>query len=71
MLVLSRKPKQQIRVDHKGETLIINLFKISGKVASVAFDGPASFQIVRSEVYDSKIDSSVAVRDGDAVLPTG
>ena len=48
MLVLTRKPKQQIMV---GDDIIINIVEVQGDNVRIAIDAPRSIKIYRGEIY--------------------
>lgn len=49
MLVLTRKLYDEIKVEHKGEELIIRIEKSSKSYTRLSFDGPRSFEIDRKQ----------------------
>lgn len=50
MLFLSRKKRQSVVIEHKGERLIVSLAEIRGDKARIGFDGPATFTVHREEI---------------------
>tara|TARA_Y100000034_G_scaffold103692_1_gene129539 strand:- start:14058 stop:14243 length:186 start_codon:yes stop_codon:yes gene_type:complete len=48
MLVLARKPNQQIRID---DDIIIKIVRVDGKVVRVGIDAPPHRKILREELY--------------------
>ena len=48
MLVLTRKPKQQIMV---GDDIVINIVEVQGDNVRSAIDAPRSIKIYRGEIY--------------------
>lgn len=48
MLVLTRKPKQQIMV---GDDIVINIVEVLGDNVRIAIDAPRSVKIYRGEIY--------------------
>ncbi len=48
MLVLTRKPKQQIMI---GENIIINVVEVQGDNVRIAIDAPRDVKIYRGEIY--------------------
>lgn len=48
MLVLTRKPKQQIMV---GDDIVINIVEVQGDNVRIAIDAPRSIKIYRGEIY--------------------
>ncbi len=48
MLVLTRKPKQQIMI---GDNIIINIVEVQGENVRIAIDAPREIKIYRGEIY--------------------
>lgn len=48
MLVLTRKPKQQIMI---GENIVINIVEVQGDNVRIAIDAPREIKIYRGEIY--------------------
>ena len=48
MLVLTRKPKQQIMI---GDDIVINIVEVQGDNFRIAIDAPRSVKIYRGEIY--------------------
>lgn len=48
MLVLTRKPKQQIMI---GDHITINIVEIQGDNVRIAIDAPRDLKIYRGEIY--------------------
>ena len=48
MLVLTRKPKQQIMI---GDDVVINIVEVQGDNVRIAIDSPRSIKIFRGEIY--------------------
>ena len=48
MLVLTRRPKQQIMI---GDDITINIVEVQGANVRIAIDAPKSLKIFRGEVY--------------------
>lgn len=48
MLVLTRKPKQQI---HIGDHIIINIAEVQGDNVRIAIEAPKDMKIYRGEIY--------------------
>lgn len=48
MLVLTRKPKQQIMI---GDDIIINVVEIQGDNVRIAIEAPRHIKIYRGEIY--------------------
>ena len=48
MLVLTRKPKQQIMI---GDNIIINVVEVQGENVRIAIDAPREIKIYRGEIY--------------------
>ncbi len=47
MLVLTRKPKQQIQIGHN---ITVTIVRVSGKAVRVGIDAPDEVRVVRSEL---------------------
>ena len=48
MLVLTRKPKQQIMI---GDNIVINIVEVQGENVRLAIDAPREIKIYRGEIY--------------------
>ena len=48
MLVLTRKPKQQIMI---GDSIVINVVEVQGDNVRIAIDAPRDVKIYRGEIY--------------------
>lgn len=48
MLVLTRRPKQQIML---GDDIIINIVDVNGENVRIAIDAPKNIKIFRGEIY--------------------
>ena len=48
MLVLTRKPKQQIMI---GDDVVINIVEVQGDNVRIAIDAPRSIKIFRGDIY--------------------
>lgn len=48
MLVLTRRPKQQIMI---GDEIIINIVEVNGENVRIAIDAPRSVKVYRGEIY--------------------
>lgn len=48
MLVLTRKPRQQIMI---GDDIIINVVEVQGENVRIAIDAPREIKIYRGEIY--------------------
>ena len=48
MLVLTRRPKQQIMI---GDDIVINIVEVNGENVRIAIDAPRSVKVYRGEVY--------------------
>lgn len=48
MLVLTRKPKQQIMI---GDDIVLNIVEVQGDNVRIAIDAPRSVKIYRGEIY--------------------
>ena len=48
MLVLTRKPKQQIMI---GDNIVINVVEVQGENVRIAIDAPREIKIYRGEIY--------------------
>ena len=48
MLVLTRKPRQQIMI---GDDIVINIVEVQGDNVRIAIDAPRSIKIYRGEIY--------------------
>ncbi len=50
MLVLTRKPRQQIMI---GDNIVINVVEVQGENVRIAIDAPRDIKIYRGEIYRS------------------
>lgn len=48
MLVLTRRPKQQIML---GDDIVINIVEVNGENVRIAIEAPRSLKIYRGEIY--------------------
>lgn len=48
MLVLTRKPRQQIMI---GDNIVINVVEVQGDNVRIAIDAPRDVKIYRGEIY--------------------
>ena len=48
MLVLTRKPRQQIMID---DNIVINVVEVQGDNVRIAIDAPRDVKIYRGEIY--------------------
>lgn len=48
MLVLTRRPRQQIML---GEDIVINIVEVNGENVRIAIDAPKHIKIYRGEIY--------------------
>ena len=48
MLVLTRKPRQQIMI---GDDIVINVVEVQGDNVRIAIEAPRSVKIYRGEIY--------------------
>ena len=48
MLVLTRKPKQQIMI---GDDIVINIVEVQGDNVRIAIEAPRAIKIYRGEIY--------------------
>ena len=48
MLVLTRKPRQQIMI---GDNVVVNIVEVQGDNVRIAIDAPRSVKIYRGEIY--------------------
>lgn len=48
MLVLTRKPRQQIMI---GDNIIVNVVEVQGDNVRIAIDAPRDVKIYRGEIY--------------------
>ena len=48
MLVLTRKPRQQIMI---GDNIVINVVEVQGENVRIAIDAPREIKIYRGEIY--------------------
>ncbi len=52
MLVLTRKPNQQIRI---GDSITISIVKVKGNTIRLGIEAPKDVRVMRSEVCDKNI----------------
>ena len=50
MLVLTRRPKQQIMI---GDEVVINIVEVQGDNVRIAIEAPRNMKIYRGEIYKS------------------
>lgn len=48
MLVLTRKPRQQIMI---GDNIVVNVVEVQGENVRIAIDAPRDIKIYRGEIY--------------------
>ncbi|MBO4401237.1 MAG: carbon storage regulator CsrA [Selenomonadaceae bacterium] len=48
MLVLTRKPRQQIMI---GDNIVVNVVEVQGENVRIAIDAPRDVKIFRGEIY--------------------
>ena len=48
MLVLTRKPRQQIMI---GDNIVVNVVEVQGENVRIAIDAPRDVKIYRGEIY--------------------
>lgn len=48
MLVLTRKPRQQIMI---GDNIVVNVVEVQGENVRIAIDAPKDVKIFRGEIY--------------------
>ena len=48
MLVLTRKPRQQIMI---GDQIVVNVVEVQGENVRIAIDAPKDVKIYRGEIY--------------------
>lgn len=63
MLVLTRKPKQQIMI---GDDIVINIVEVQGDNVRIAIDAPRSIKIYRGEIY-----RAIQEENQRAAMPAG
>lgn len=72
MLVLTRKPRQQIMI---GDDIVINVVEVQGENVRIAIDAPREIKIYRGEIYraiqeeNQKAAAQVSNVDLHAALP--
>ena len=64
MLVLTRKPRQQIMI---GDDIVINVVEVQGDNVRIAIDAPRSLKIYRGEIYRAIQEENKKA----AAVPTG
>jgi len=64
MLVLTRKPRQQIMI---GDEIVINVVEVQGDNVRIAIDAPRTVKIYRGEIYRAIQEENKKA----AVVPTG
>ena len=65
MLVLTRRPKQQIMI---GDDIVINIVEVNGENVRIAIDAPRSVKVYRGEVYKViKEENRKAAAPADAI----
>lgn len=65
MLVLTRRPKQQIML---GDDIVINIVEVQGDNVRIAIDAPRSIKIYRGEIYRSIQEENRKAAEQDSVL---
>lgn len=66
MLVLSRKPGEQIRI---GNDIVLTVQRLSGNRVSIGIDAPRDYRIVRGElnvVVESAASTNATANDGSS-----
>ena len=63
MLVLTRKPRQQIMI---GDQIVINVVEVQGENVRIAIDAPKDIKIYRGEIY-----RAIQEENQRAVAPLG
>ena len=63
MLVLTRKPRQQIMI---GDDIVINVVEVQGDNVRIAIDAPRSVKIYRGEIY-----RAIQEENKKAAVPAG
>lgn len=63
MLVLTRRPKQQIMI---GNNVVINIVEINGENVRIAIDAPRNVKIFRGEIY-----KAIQEENRSAAAPVG
>lgn len=66
MLVLSRKPDEEIRI---GNQIVIRVVRISGSRVSLAIDAPQEFRIQRAEKLGNRPRPAVPQSEAGGDLP--
>ena len=72
MLVLTRKPKQQIMI---GDNIVINVVEVQGDNVRIAIEAPREIKIYRGEIYraiqeeNQKAAAQIANVDLSGALP--
>ena len=72
MLVLTRKPRQQIMI---GDDIVINVVEVQGENVRIAIDAPREIKIYRGEIYraiqeeNQKAAAQIANVDLSGALP--
>ena len=51
MLVLTRKPRQQIMI---GDNVVVNIVEVQGDNVRIAIDAPRNVKIYRGEIYRAR-----------------
>lgn len=55
MLVLTRKPQQQIVIDHHGQKIVVTVVAVDGNKVRLGVDAPKSVRIDRLEIHDKRM----------------
>lgn len=51
-LALTRRPTERIVIVHQGQTAVVTLVRVAGNKATLSFDAPGEFTIVRGELLE-------------------
>ena len=54
MLVLSRRPKESLRITFGERTLTVTVIEMLGNKIRLGFDGPRDIQVTRSELLPAR-----------------
>lgn len=65
MLVLTRKPKQQIYI---GDNIVINIAEVQGDNVRIAIDAPGDMKIYRGEIFAAIRQENTAAAAAPAAL---
>ena len=66
MLVLTRKPRQQIMI---GDNIVINVVEVQGDNVRIAIDAPRDVKIYRGEIYKAIQDENKRAAAPSNALP--